>query len=281
MITALSVKIPEKPSGILGLADRFRRDRVEVETRRARGVTLRHIVYTSYSGELRLDKTDGAVGSQRDRIICSDKLIFPHKSGYRRFCSTSFSSRLCTNFAVSVLMSCKNAAGLKVAIYDPAAYCADFLLSVLEHCADVSVVTSCFEPYLCVAERALGELGAAAVVTKNRGELIGCDLMIAPQKIAEDLPVSDDTVVLTVSQPPRGMGGKLYYRYRFRMPNGFDKIKPEELDEEYFCSALYTLGAQYELGSIVPLSAAGNAGARDVKTLANLLDKRKQKIYNN
>ena len=281
MITALSVKIPEKPKGILGLADRFRRDRVEVENRNARGVMLRHIIYTSYSGELRLDKTDIAVGSQRDRIICSEKLIFPHKSGYRRFCSTSFSSRLCTNFALSVLMSCKNAAKLKVAIYDPAAYCADFLLSVLEHCTDVAVVTSCFEPYMCVAERALGEMGAAAIVTKNRNELIGRDLIIAPQRIAEDLPIGDNTVVLTVSAPPKGMGGILYYRYKFRMPNGFDKIKPEELDEEYFCSALYTLGAQYELGSIVPLSAAGNAGARDVKTLANSLDKRNQNIYNN
>ena len=167
MITALSVKIPEKKKGLGKVTDKLRRDRIEVEDKNARGVTLRHITYTSYSGELRLEKINFAVGVQRGRLLCSDRLIFPRQSGYRRFTSSAFSSRLCTNFALSVLNNCKNAAGLRVAIYDPAAYCADFLLSVLAHCSDVSVVTSCFEPYLCVAERALSETGAAAKEKKS------------------------------------------------------------------------------------------------------------------
>lgn len=275
MITAFSVRIPDKPKGLRALTEKLRRDRVEVETRQARGVTLRHVIYTSYSGEVRLEKADTAVGAQRDRLLCSDKLIFPHRSGYKRFRSTAFSSRLCTNFALSVLQSCQSAAELRVAIYDPAAYCADFLLSVLEHCADVTVVTSCFEPYFCVADRALNELGAAAMVTKSRAELEKSELIIAPQPIAEALPLNSGAVVLTVARPHEKLSGHTFYKYQFRMPNGFAQIKPAELDEEYFCSALYTLGAQYELGSIVPLSAGGSAGARDVKTLANWLDKRK------
>ena len=55
MITALSVKIPERRRGVRGWAQRLRGDRVEVQTKEARGVTLRHVVYTSYSGELRLE----------------------------------------------------------------------------------------------------------------------------------------------------------------------------------------------------------------------------------
>ena len=64
------------------------------------------------------------------------------------------------------------------------------------------------------------------------------------------------------------------------MPNGFDALKPDELSEEYFCSALYTLGAQYELGSIVPLNCCGKYGSQTVNSLSELLDNRAKKAYN-
>lgn len=275
MLTALSVKVPAQRQKWDALRKRLRRDRIEVETMQARGVTLRHVTYISYSGQLRLDKLDSAIGARRDGLLCSDRLIFPRQSGYRRFSSTAFSSRLCTNFALGLLQSCKNAARLRVALYDPEAYCADYLFSLLEICSDVAVVTSCYEPYFYVADRALNELGAAALVTKNRAELKNRDVIIAPRPVAESLPVDGSAYVFTVSPACEGLGGRVFDRYHFRMPNGFAQIKPEELGEEYFCSALYTLGAQYELGSIMPLSASGSAGVRDLKTLANSLDKRR------
>ena len=122
MITALSIKIPEKKKGLRSFADKLRSDRVEAEDKTAGSVTLRHIVYTSYSGELKLERLNSLAGVERCRLLCSERLIFPRQSGYRRFCSTAFSSRLCTNFALGVLKSFKNAADLRVAIYDPAAY---------------------------------------------------------------------------------------------------------------------------------------------------------------
>ena len=132
MITALSVKIPEKQKGLRAIAERLRRDRVEVEDREARGVRLRHVTYVSYSGELRLEKTLDAIGCQRGRVLCSERLIFPRASGFRRFSSTAFSSRICTNFALQTLSFCRSAPKLRVALYDPAACCPDLLLHLLE-----------------------------------------------------------------------------------------------------------------------------------------------------
>lgn len=280
MITALSVKIPERRRGVRGWAQRLRGDRVEVQTKEARGVTLRHVVYTSYSGELRLEKTFRAVGSGCGSLLCSERLIFPRASGYRRFSSTAFSARLCANFALAALSRCQSAASLRIGIYDPAAVCADLLYPLLERCNDVAVVTAAAAPYLCEAQRALEEMGAAALVTKSRSALEDRDLIIAPQRVEEPLALHE-AVLLTAAKPDRETGGVQLYRYRFRMPNGFDQIKPHELSEEYFCSALYTLGAQYALGSIVPLSAGGNRAEYTPEQLAKWLDKRKQKEYNN
>ncbi len=269
MITALSIKVPKKKKGLRALADRFRRDRVEAEDKSAGGVTLRHVIYTGYSGELKLEKLNSAVGVERRRLLCSDRLIFPRQSGYRRFSSTAFSSRLCTNFALGVLKSSKNAANLRVAIYDPAAYCADYLFSVLECCADVTVVTSCFEPYFCVLDRALCELGATAMITKNRAELERSDLVIAPQPIAENIKLKDSAVLLAVSRPPKDIKCRAFYKYHFKMPNTFSKLKPDGLSEEYFCSALYTIGGQHQLGSILPLSAEGDCGVIGISELTS------------
>ncbi len=273
MITALSVRVPERQRGIRALTGILRRDKVEITTKRARGVSLRHIVYTSYSGEVRLEKADEAVGMQRDRLLCSDKLEFPPSSGYKRFSSAAFSARLCENFALGVIASCKKAPALRIAIYDPSAYCAELLPNLLERCDDVSVVTDCVEPYYCAADRALSELGAAAVITRQRGVLSDRDFIIAPMTIKESLPVKNNAVLFTVSRPKIKIAGNIFSRYHFKMPNGFADIKPEELSEEYFCSALYTLGAQFELGSILPLSAVSNTGTRDAKALAEFLDR--------
>ena len=94
------------------------------------------------------------------------------------------------------------------------------------------------------------------------------------------MPLNPSATVLTVGEPDAPLNGEIYFSYSFRMPNGFADIKPPELSEEYFCSALYTLGAQYELGTIVPLSCNGKTGAQTVKSLSNLLDIRAKKSYN-
>jgi len=269
LITALSVKIPDRRRGIRGWADRLRGDRVRVDLLRAHGVTLRHVIYTSYSGEVKLEKADEAVGMQRGRLLCSDRLVFPPRSGYRRFSSAAFSSRLCTNFALRVLSH--GGADVKTGIYDPDAVCAELLPHLLEYCGDVTAVTDCFEPYLCAADRALEKLGAAAVVTRRREELSACQLIIAPRPVREPLAPGDKAVVLTAGKPHTPLNGTVLWRYQFKMPGAFADIKPEELSEEYFCSALYSLGSQFELGSIVPLAAQGETGSYDPKALAGLL----------
>ena len=271
MITALTVKMPESKGGLSKLARKFMRDKMEVSVKRARGVCVRHITYTGYKGRICLEKADKAIGSQRTQLICSEKLIFPANCGYKRFYSSEFSVRLCTNMALSVLSSCRCADRIRLGIYDINAEAGDFLYHALEYCSNVTVFTKNAVLYKCVADRALDELGAASVITSNPGELNDCDLVIAAQPIEHELSLRAGAVVLTIAQPRVKVGGRVYYRYHFRTPNGFDSIKPAELDEEYFCSALYTLCGQYQLGSIVPLVCRGFQSSQTVKSLCETL----------
>ena len=267
MLTSLSVKFPEKGKGLKKLANKLRKDSVNVEIKRARGVSIKQITYTSYSGRIMLDKADSVIGAQRSRLLCSEKLKFPENSGYGRFYSTDFSARLCTNMALGVLCECKNPEKLRVGIYDLDGDSHNFLFHILGFCSEVTVVTQNSEPYRYELDRAMEELGASAVITKNADDLSECDFIVAPTPIEDTLHLKDTAIVLTVERPKVQINGFAYYKYYLKMPNGFDLLKPQECDEEYFCSALYTLASQYELGSIIPTLCRNDQTTQTVKSL--------------
>lgn len=273
MITSLCLKVPEKPSGIKKLFYLMKSDRVEIEIKKARGVSVKQVTYASYSGKVKLDKIDHIIGAQRNHLLCSPKLKFTENSGYRRFSSNVFSERLCTNMALSAVKGCLRPESLKVGIYDPDADSHDFLIHILKHCSDVTVVTDDAQTYQYELEKAMDELGATAVITKNRSDLADCCFVIAPCTIEENLPLRQEVLVLTAGCPTVASSGLVYYKYHLRMPNGFDLIKPKGLDEEYFCSALYTLASQYELGSIVPTLCRNYSSSQTVKSLCAYLNR--------
>ncbi len=273
MLTSLSVKFPEKGKGLKKLINNLRKDKVSVEVKRARGVSIRQITYTSYSGKIRLDKADSVIGAQRSRLLCSEKLRFPENSGYGRFYSTDFSARLCTNMALSILREYENPEKLKIGVYDLDGDSHDFLFHILGLCSDVTVVTENSESYRYELDRTMDELGASAVITKCAQDLSECNLIVAPTPIEETIPLKDSAIVLTVERPKIQINGFVYYKYYLKMPNGFDLLKPQECDEEYFCSALYTLASQYELGSIIPTLCRNNQTTQTVKSLCAELDR--------
>lgn len=273
MITALSIVVPEKGRGIKRLFNSLRSDKINVELKRARGVCIKHITYLNRRGKPDIGKIDKLVGAQRNHLLCDENISFPENSGYKRFYSSAFSARLCTNMALYAVSKCKNPENLTIGVYDPSGSLHGFLLGILRFCCDVYVVTDNPQSYCHELDEAMNELGAAAVVTKQRDELRRCDLIAAPSQICEKLPLREDAVVLTGAAPKENIKGLVYSKYYFKMPNGFDRIKPAELEEDYFCSALYSLGSQYELGSIIPAICRGGTSSQTVQSLCAYLER--------
>ncbi len=273
MITALSIITPEQGKGIKRLINSLRANKISVELRRARGVCVKHITYTSYNGKINIGKIDKYIGTQRNRLLCAEEYGFPKESGYKRFYSPKFASRLCTNMALKILEKCKNSENITLGLYDPEGSLHGYLARVLEFCCEVYVITDCTEGYRAELDAVMDEFGATAVITKQREELGRCDFIIAPDEIAENLPVREDALVLAARSPKVGTKGLVFSKYYFKMPNGFDKIKPPELSEDYFCSALYTLGSQYELGSIVPTMCSNGSSSQTVQSICAYLER--------
>lgn len=253
--------------------NRIKSDKVDVKVKRARGVFLKHITYTSYNSKVNLNKIDRVIGAQRNHLLCTQTFSIPKSCGYKRFYSPEFSARLCSNMALQVLRCCVNASNLKIGIYDEDAKMSDLLAQVLCYSSDVRVVTEKPSSYYDVLASIMDEQGATAVVTNRVAELSECNFIISPYSIDKELNLRRDALVLTNESPKVITNGLVFYKYSFKMPNGFDIIKPLELDEEYFCSALYTLASQYQLGSIVPTVCRNYSSSQTLESLCAYINR--------
>ncbi len=274
MLTALTIDNQLQDKWYRKLFDRIRGNSLKVEIKSARGVTLRHIIYTNRNGRINWMKISSVIGSRRNNIICDENISLPSELGFRRFENTEFSIRLATNMGVYILSQLdKTADKIKVGFFDIRGDSTDCISSIIRYTSNVVIVTDNLTAFNLELRRIYEETGASIQATGNRIQLMDCDLVIAPMEIQELLPLSGNTIVLTGFAPTVCLPGLVYYSYYFRMPNKFDGIKPKEIPEEYFAGALYTGARQYQLGSIVPTVCSNYSSSQTSISICNYLEK--------
>lgn len=267
MLTALTVTNKTDKVWFKRLINYIKGNKIKTEVKQVRGVTLRHIEYTNRTGTINWDEIDRFVGIQRNHLLCSEYLELPKNMGYKRFYSDEFAKRLCTNMALYVLDKVKNTENIKVGLYDISGDSSDVLIHLLKYCPNTITVTDNNEEYYQQSEYILQETGISPIITNSRESLEVCDLIVAPCVINEILPICNKAIVLTCGCPTKEQNGTLYFRYHFKMPNKFDAIKPAELSDYYFASALYTKARQHQFGSIVPMLCSNYASGARIESL--------------
>lgn len=272
MLTALTVKNVIPKNCLEKIFNRLRGNSIKIEIKSARGVVLRDIVYINRNGKINWYALDSEIGAQRNQLLCTDNILFPKNSGFKRFENIEFKIQLACNLGVYVLSKLKSEIpDIKVGVFDKNACCTNLLEELINYSANIVVVTDYKDEYENTAERIAFSEGAVVSVSENRDALSDCPLVIAPGQINESLPVSGGAIVLTAFAPTICVTGLVYFDYHFRMPNMFDELKPESLSCEYFAGALYTKGRQYELGSIVPTTCSNFSSSQTPRSICDYL----------
>lgn len=272
MLTALTIESVKTGKWYKKVFNKLRGNSIITEIKSARGVALRDIRYINRNGVVDWYALDSVIGAQRNHILCNDSVIFPENMGFKRFENTEFKRRLACNLGLFVLSKIKSEIpDLKVGVYDGGTDCSPLISELVNYCGNIQLVTDNPEQYDDMAETVLSDTGIVVNVSENRETLSDCPLIIAPARIDESLPVSGSSIVLTAFAPTVCVTGLVYFDYYFRMPNMFDRIKPESLRNEYFAGALYTKGRQYELGSIVPTTCSNYSSSQTPKSICEYL----------
>lgn len=272
MLTALTVTNKTDKLWIKKIINYIKGNKIKININQVRGVTLKHIEYINRTGKINWQEIDKYVGVQRNHLLCSKYLELPEHMGYKRFNSDEFSQRLCTNMALFILSKLEKPEDIKVCLYDINGESADVLKHFLKYSAETKVVTHNREAYALQAEMILEEMGISPVISSTEESLSDCDFLVAPCVIEEKLPLKNSTITLTSKCPKAEQNGALYFRYHFKMPNKFETIKPAELSDFYFASALYTKARQHQLGSIVPMLCSNYASGARIESICAYFD---------
>lgn len=268
MLTSLTIENLIAENIFVAFIYRLRGNKINVDIKSARGAVLRQVTYLNRTGRIDWDALDRVIGNQRNHLLCSEKIALPKELGYRRYDNTPFLGRLAINMAGFVLGRCGENCP-KTGIYDPKGdYCE--LIGEIVRQSDALIVTDFPEKYEDIAERLSREYGVSLRLSCERSALSECELVVAPSKICEPIPLRDSAVILTCAPPAVCLSGAVYYRYHFRMPNMLERLKPAELSPAYFVGALFTKARRYELGSIIPTSCSGETSSQTVKSLERL-----------
>ncbi len=247
MITALNIE-EKRQKGLLKLFSRLKSNRIRVEHRYCDAAAVKCITYEQYRRRVNWNSIDRFVKAQRNHLLCPESLALPAESGYRRFCSTELSERLCENAALTLLDMLRDRR-VSVALCDDSGERVGLCRYLLSGCDPLDVVTDVPEVYLDEADRLMEDCGAVLRVHKSTEILAAADLIVAPGRLDTPLPCRKDALILSGAEPTAEQPCTVIWQYSYPLPQKYAEIKPAFLDEMYFASALYVMARAHELGS--------------------------------
>lgn len=272
MLTSLYIHKKTYNSKMQSLCAKLLGNKMKVEIRQAGNIQIKCVEYINRTGRTNYNKLDKIIGAQRNRLLCPHDTILSKELGYRRFESSEFKRRLCTNTAISLLSLTTNSS-ISVGLLDMDASFALLPKYLLKYTDNVVVVTNEQDIYSEVAESLLHDTGAPIRLSKTVRSLDLCDLIIAPNGLEPNINAKPDSLVLTDRKPQKTLAATTIYGYDIELSDELDFLRPQWLDKTYFASALYTLGRIYDLGAVVPAYCLSSDKIHTISSLTSLLNK--------
>lgn len=252
MITALTIK-EEIPKGLCGRVGAFFKPNPPVPTLSTIGDTLAvlHVEYGRKRKKIAWDKIEKELGNGKKEVLYSGDIPLP--KGLKRYRSHALMHRMAENAALEALSRLKLPPyRLRLGLFDPDGLNDGMLRLLLPFSSCINAVSGNMKAYIDRADEIMEESGAFISVHKSIGCLESCHVVIAPEKIRMELPLSDNTVVFTGEKPAVSVRGVVFDRYTLSLPQKYEQIRPASISREYFACALYDKGRQYEIGSLIP-----------------------------
>ena len=252
----------------------FRFDRIRFEVIRYNNIHICHIIYYKYGKNIRWQKIRRLAGNESQYILCSNKIEFPENSGLKRYTTNLLKERIAENSATEVLKRISRTnRHLPVGIYDKDAVKTVLAEIIIRYTNQLTIVTDDTENYYRICQQIMNNTGAVIRIKKELSALKNTSLIIAPQKITQNIPVQNDTVIFTSEKPSVCQNGYVYFQYMLSLNDNYKEIKPHSLSDEYFAQALYDKGRQYRLGSSLPILCISESMHSTISEISNFLVK--------
>lgn len=248
-------------------------NRPKVEKLEAEGVNLKSITYSKRNNKIPWKKISKIIREDSEYVLCNKGIRVPAIYGIQRFSSNELYRHLCENAVISVLDNLNiNPSKINIALYDPRAAYSDLLEILLQYSSQISVVSNHIEFYENESTELMEEYGVAVLVSDNISSLDESHLVIAPDKVRVNLGLPNNTVLFTAEEPGLNLGCVVISGYKVNTPIKYKKLIPEDMEDEYFLSYLYSENKLYELATLIPVYCILDNRAKTINEISEVLN---------
>lgn len=242
----------------------FRPCEIRVTLKSQSGISLAYIQYHYYRGNINFKKIAPLIGGCSKNILCNEN--FPiQNTNFKRFDSYDFDIKMMQNFILSVLENSDIPPDkLSIGYFDPKAEYYDFVRQILKYSSRLVVFTDMPKFYENLSENSF-------IVSNSTKTLYDCDILICPAVIERPVSIKNNSIVFTVKNPLFSVNGTVISLYHIDFPRFFSELKPENLSESYFLSALYSIYRIKQLGEIIPVKCSNAKNNYSQKEIIQLL----------
>lgn len=253
MITILSIEKKER----ITLFDKIKNfiyvSHPEVSALEYRGTTIVNIKFEQVGKKIPWKKIAKIAGDNKNKILCSENIIFPQDLDFKRFNSSSFMKKLCENAVFSILKIARlPQSKLKICLYDPRGIYVNILEKLLPFSSHINVMTDNFDFYSIVSEKLMDNYGASLIIRSLKSKA-DCDILVSPDKITDNINTNSSTLIFTSDKPCVSLKGITFFLYTLPIDPEYNRIFfSYNIDYEYFLSAVYEKIGKSGLNYLIP-----------------------------
>lgn len=273
MITSLAIENKTSDKWYLKIINFIAGDKISTEIKVTDGVVLKNIYYINRKNRIDWEMISDTASLQKKSLLCDESIPLNGQFGLRRYKSTALYKRLCINTALAVINNLNSDSRCEITVFDINGEYSSSVTKMAKLQSGIKVITANIKKYESVAEQLLKEDGTPIVVSDSMTSLLNADFVIAPQRITKKLPVKSEAVILTSCKPTAEQNGRIFCEYELDLPLPLAKIKPNELTNAYFASALFDKCGKNQLGNITPVAVTDGYTVETPLSFAKLLCK--------
>lgn len=279
MIIAITIKEKNTDNWYRKLIDTISRNKIILENLSVNGIEILHININKKNDRIPWKKISEIANKNGNKIICDESIDLPNKYGLIRYESDGFMQRLCENTALVAIKKANiNPVKINIGFYDPSGTRFNMLDFLIPLSKKIKVVSQNLNLYEKESTKALEGYDHKVVFSGDVGILNDIDVLIAPDRIEEYIPLKPNTIVFTYKVPAKKIQGIIYHDYQITKLLTLVNNTVEGLKKEYFVAALYDIGNYYELGSLVAKNCINNGKLISLDYIALSMKKNKSLI---
>ncbi len=207
------------------------KNKISINNYEYNNIEIQNIIYKDISNFKTLQKTL----KDSTNILYEQKHIIPENIDI--FKPTTLNIFLCQNAFLDILNLTKKA---NIGIYNPSGKCN--IIDILgKFSRNINVFSNNIDFYNAKAEELLENFGIYISLKSKTSILKSCNIIYAPQKIKDYIPTSNKTFIFTPFKPAVSLNGFIVSNFELTLPAKFKSLKPTNLSDTYFASALLEL----------------------------------------